>query len=152
MRNWERRLDVGFTGTRGPLTDVQVHEITMIFDSLGHARLHHGDCVGADTTAHRLAVARGWDITIHPCTLVDVRAFCAESIVPTTGELVELEPKEPMERNLDIAVACDLLIAAPKGNQELRRSGTWSTVRRARLAKRRIIIAWPSGRVTKESR
>ena len=44
----------------------------------------------------------------------------------------------------------DMLVACPKGPEEVR-SGTWSTVRFARKRGKRIVIIMPDGTVTEEN-
>jgi hypothetical protein len=38
--------------------------------------LHHGDCVGADSEAHDIADACGYNIVLHPPTNYSERAWC----------------------------------------------------------------------------
>jgi hypothetical protein len=90
----------------------------------------HGACIGADVQAHAIARAvlgKKLLIAVYPST-ARTRVFeldgSADYIAPV---------KSPLERNIDIVRAGrDLLIAAPLQNEEIRRSGTWSTVRIAR--------------------
>jgi hypothetical protein len=48
--------------------------------------------------------------------------------------------KDNLTRNRDIVDTASMLIAAPEGNAERLRSGTWATVRYARKAKKKVII------------
>lgn len=55
---------------------------------------------------------------------------------------VEFVPIEGsyMDRNDALVAACDLLLAYPRTDREQLRSGTWATIRRARKARKMIII------------
>lgn len=60
---------IGFTGTRRELTPEQRHQVWLILlaaRGAGARDFHHGDCVGADAAAHKLAVDLGYAITVHP--------------------------------------------------------------------------------------
>lgn len=123
---------VGFTGTRAGMTRAQQETVFLLL--IGCEVLHHGDCIGADAEAHELV--KGARIVIHPPEDDRYRAFCAEAsrVLPT---------KPYLERNHDIVDACDILIAAPRTEQEERRSGTWATIRYARTRGKPVIIANP---------
>lgn len=64
--------------------------------------------------------------------------------------LIVLPAKDYLARNHDIVDAAGLLIAAPSGPAEKRRSGTWATVRHARKQGTRIWIVLPSGEIAVE--
>jgi hypothetical protein len=87
---------------------------------------HHGDCVGADAEAHDIATQRCVRVVIHPPTEDRLRAFCDV----TNGQV--LKPRPYIDRNHDIVDSCDVLVAAPRTDTELVRSGTWATIRYAR--------------------
>lgn len=104
---------------------------------LHHADVfHHGDCIGADAEAHKIARAVGcFSIVIHPSDLVDQRAYCNGNIV--------WKPRAPLIRNRSIVSSTDLLIAAPATKDEVLRSGTWATIRYARKGKKPVVILEP---------
>ena len=54
-----------------------------------------------------------------------------------------MTPRDYLDRNKDIVNNCDLLIAAPKENTEVLRSGTWSTVRYAKQLGVTVVIIEP---------
>ena len=128
----------GFTGTQQGMTPTQ-RMCTAIL--LSQAReLHHGDCIGADFDAHRIAIGLA-RVVVHPPINPTKRAWCE-------GANEVLSAKPYLERNRDIVDACDILIAAPRTLIEEQRSGTWATIRYARLARRKIYIvhdALPNG-------
>lgn len=106
-------------------------------------KLVHGDCIGADTEAHIVAVLFEVGVRIRPCDITGKRSHC-------TGFEWKAEPEAPLDRNQKIVEDCDILIATPKGPEE-RRSGTWSTIRRARKLGRPIAIIWPDGTIEREN-
>lgn len=59
------------------------------------------------------------------------------------------KPLPPLTRNRHIVNAVDILLAGPKGPEELR-SGTWSCVRYGRKVGKPIVVFWPDGRVEQE--
>jgi hypothetical protein len=130
-----RARKIGFTGTQRGMTEIQAQ---MVDDYFGTGtEFHHGDCIGADEQAHRLAKAAGCLIIIHPPSNLNKRAFCvADNILPE---------KEYLDRNHDIVDSTELLLATPSGEKVLR-SGTWATIRYARKWKKPTIIIYPNGR------
>src|SRR5262245_57041184 len=128
---------IGFTGTQQGMQPGQSNLVRSWITMLNGTDFHHGDCVGADHEAHQLALAFGCAIRIHPPDSKRKRAFCSP------GTLAE--PKPYLERNKDIVNASEVLIAAPGGMNEQRRSGTWATVRFARKAGIPIVICFPNG-------
>jgi hypothetical protein len=139
-------MDPGFTGTQTGVTSAQLDSLAVQLRVLNALetinQFHHGDCVGADETAHHLAQSLSWDIVIHPPLNASKRAFCK-------GAVATWQRKPYLDRNHDIVDCCDILIACPSGTEH-RRSGTWSTVRYARKERKPIVIVWPNGKVTYE--
>lgn len=141
-------MHVGFTGSQEGMTRAQVNVVQKILEALSlkypdeENYLHHGDCVGADAEAHEMARAVGFFIFGHPPSNDSKRAFC---------EFDEAEePYDYLYRNTRIAKSCDLLIATPKEYSERVRSGTWSTIRRGRKYKKKIVVVLPDGSVHKD--
>lgn len=86
------------------------------------AEFHHGDCVGADHEAAKIAKGLGYRIVGHPGPYGE-----------TCGLNDFTHDRKPyFERNRDIVLACGEVYAAPETWQEELRSGTWATVRYAR--------------------
>lgn len=115
---------VGFTGTREGMTFEQRDRVArMLNDAVaaGATHFHHGCAVGADTEAAKIAAGLGLQIVEHPA-----------------GD-------DPLARNREIVAAVDWLVAAPAQLREVRRSGTWATVRYARAAKVPVAIAYRDG-------
>ena len=134
-------MKVGFTGTQKGMTPEQKARVRSFLKAahLGHAEFHHGDCVGADAEAHDIAREEGYRIVIHPPSDDKKRAF-------KEGDYsFPLEPY--LDRNEAIVRSTDIMLATPSTNREVQRSGTWSTIRRARTLRRAAIIVYPSGEV-----
>jgi hypothetical protein len=128
----------GFTGTRKGATDAQMSTLRVLLRD-AHA-LHHGDAIGADAQAHKLALELGILVTVHPPTNDKYRAFC-------TGYTARQDAAPYGVRDMDIVRACDRLYATPAGYAEELRSGTWATVRYARSVAIPITIIYPDGTV-----
>jgi hypothetical protein len=133
-----RARSVGVTGTRKGLTAVQKEAVKILLSDLKAEELQHGDCVGADAEIHSLAEALGLRIVIHTPSDTKRRAHCRSD---------HIEPPKPyLARDRAIVDATALLIATPaEQHGERLRSGTWTTVRYARKAGKRIIIVRPDG-------
>lgn len=133
-------LVVAFTGTQQGVTLTQREALANYLESLkGEIEFRHGDCMGADATAHRIMVRRA-RIFIHPSTHENKRAYCK-------GAFKVYPPKSPLARNVDIVQPAQLLVACPKAMHEEQRSGTWATVREAFRQGKDVTIVWPDGRV-----
>lgn len=140
---------IGFTGTEfdNGMTPAQLNEVQLLLEEelAKHGSLiaRHGDCIGADAQFHAVCLTLNIPVVVHPPLAARKRAYCqgAERVLP---------PKEYLERNHDIARLCNLLIAAPRENSEIPRSGTWATVRSARKHKKPVAIVYRSGDVDLE--
>jgi hypothetical protein len=132
---------VGFTGTQKGMTGAQKFRVGMMLEDSGVRRAHHGACVGADDEFDYLCSVRDIWRYLHPSNIRGKQAYCEDR--PGVTHL--LDEKPPLERNQDIVDASDVLIAAPAGFGEEVRSGTWSTVRRARKRGIPVAIVWPDG-------
>lgn len=146
---------IGFTGTQKGLTTKQSYELEhelceLIYARKGSIEFRHGDCIGADFQAHAifhdLMVGRsnGY-IVIHPPMNTIKRAYSEKARNGAYNKIsvVVLDEKPYHIRNQDIVDWSDILIACPAEAQEQQRSGTWSTVRKARKAGKRVIIITP---------
>jgi hypothetical protein len=134
---------VGFTGTRGGMSEAQKAAVglllnTVLSDDPGSgSEFHHGDCIGADADAHRIARERGMRIVLHPPSVDKLRAFCDYD--------ESRDPRPYIERDHVLVDEVELLIATPGGFEEELRSGTWATVRYAIKCERPTIIVYPDG-------
>ncbi len=122
-------MKIGFTGTREGMTDRQKDEFRRVLNLhiIGETEneFHHGDCIGADYDAAKIAFELGCQLVSHPPTNDSKRAFITSHVV--------LPAKPYIARNHDIVNQTERMIASPKENDEVIRSGTWATIRYARL-------------------
>ncbi len=134
---------VGFTGTQRGMTQPQLTKVGMLLQEYKEKSWFiHGDCVGADAQAAVLAVAAGYKIWIKPSNIEAKRAWGLSDMVDF--------PKPPLERNIDIIEASTLMIAAPYESYEMKRSGTWYTIRHAKKLDKPMKIVYPSGEVKED--
>ena len=133
---------ISFTGTRDWMTHQQKYmfkEFLKHFSAKGFKVLIHGDCIGADADAHKIAAEMGFKMEVHPCTIESARAHCKSSVLTTFA------PKPPLDRNKDIVDSGDMLIATPKEDGNVLRSGTWSTIRYGIRVKITTYVIFPNG-------
>lgn len=131
-------IDVGYSGASIGMTLVQSDKVRDVLRAIENARVHHGDCVGGDRQVHAICRELGRYVVVHPPISPSKRAFCVGD------EIREVKPY--LDRNQDIVDEVNILIAAPDGPERLR-SGTWSTVRRARKRGIPYVVILPDGKV-----
>lgn len=124
-------MTIGFTGTRRGMSSFQRDEVRQILTNLTWHEFHHGNCLGADEEAALIAMSIGHRVYAHPSDM-----GCRS--VKATSDFA-FAPLPPLVRNRKIVMASELLIAAPLGDEVLR-SGTWATVRRARVVGCDVLI------------
>jgi hypothetical protein len=129
---------VGFTGTQVGMTE---HQSLKVHELLGDTynpvtEFHHGNCIGADEQAAIIALSLGIRTVAHPGDNPDKQSSFVS--------LITHAPERNLRRNERIVIACELLIATPKGPPQMR-SGTWATIRYAGRMKRKTIIIKPDG-------
>lgn len=142
------------TGTREGMTIEQWKSADklarkLLSESPGPHEFRHGDCSGADTQMHTsLNVWR-------KLNNIDLKLIG----YPATGNAAnwrawniefddEMEPAPPMTRNRRMVDASDVVIAAPKGYDEVKiGSGTWGTIRYAKSRGKKLYIVSPDGTV-----
>ena len=125
-------IKIGFTGNRNGLSFEQKEQIKLILDNYTNIIVSHGDCVGADADFHDLCINyretypdKSLMIHIFPPSDPKQRAFKKGDVL--MGE------KPYLVRNSDIIKHSSILIGCPiDKNTETLRSGTWSTIRKAR--------------------
>lgn len=135
-------MKISFTGTRLGMSDRQRESVKELFRDLDISLLIHGDCLGADAEAHDLAVSLGSEVHIRPANIDKMRAG-KEGVVIA-------DPAPPLERDEDIVLDGEVLVAAPHTDHEVKRSGTWYTVRCARKHGRDIYIVKKDGSIVEE--
>lgn len=117
-------MSIGFTGTRDGMTEPQ-HEtlreyLEMMLPMFGKLFIH-GAAFGSDKQAEAIAVGLGY--IPHP--------------IPAG--------RDPLVRDREIARSAQFMLATPGGFVEVRRSGTWATIRYSREYKTPGIIIWTDG-------
>jgi len=125
---------VGFTGSRKGMTARQLTLLKQTLRELwgmGFRVFHHGDCIGADEDAAAIAKHLGFRIHQHPPINTEFRAYAPYD--------VSEPPRHFLERNKEIVNQTEALIAVPNTMKEMKRSGTWATMRYA-TKKKRIIL------------
>lgn len=134
-------LKVGITGTQDGLNHVQLKLVNYFLCGLYYhhdieVEIHEGQCIGADEQISQLARNLGFKVIGHPPL--------NQSKVSTFVPDVMLPPLDYLDRNHAIVDdGWNLLIAAPKTNKEVLRSGTWATIRYARRQHRPIQYIMP---------
>lgn len=119
-------MKIGFTGTREGMSQHQKEQFVLKMFELEPTEFHHGDCEGADAEAHDMVrefFPHVW-IVVYPPKSDYRRAF-------KKGD--EMKPPESyLNRDMNIVMATEQLIGAPRTNNEVVRSGTWTTIRYGR--------------------
>lgn len=133
---------IGFTGTHHGMTVQQSDTLRTLLYGYEVFTLHHGGCLGADTEAHQAArvTQRCCGVIVHPCNIEAMQGACRYRPCD-----IKLAPKPPLHRNMDIVDAVEFMIAAPKQDYMITRSGTWATVRYAQQQGKLIHIILPNG-------
>lgn len=113
--------NIGITGTRNGLTDFQRSELTSLLKVFREEfeEFHHGDCVGVDVQAAKIAKDHGYSIIGHPPSKTNLRGFFESD--------VNMAQFGYLERDRNIVNAVDLLIVCPKENDHQDIGGTWYT-------------------------
>ena len=129
-------MNYGFTGTRRGMSAIQKEALIEILDGAGKEGVFaHGDCIGSDEEADKIARYAGLSIDVHPPTDDKARAFCKSD--------TKRKPKPYLERNKCVVNVSYILIAAPESLTEEVRSGTWATIRYARKFGIPVVILDP---------
>ena len=126
---------IGFTGNRNGMTPSQKAVFCAIIDMTHPKEFHEGDCVGSDAEA---------TYAIH-----EWNANVCYTNAPYTSTIISHPPEDPklrayisahkeypampyLARNRSIVDCCDFMIATPSSSVEVKRGGTWYTIRYAR--------------------
>ena len=137
------------TGTRFGATEAQHAQLEHVVKQLAAwARQQglvpagqHGDCVGVDAQFDALCQAEGMTTACWPC-------LAAPELRAGTGAEPLGEPVRPMQRNRELAKACDVMLACPPNFERIKKgSGTWATIGFARREGKRTIVIFPDGSV-----
>lgn len=144
-------FEIGVTGTRGVVTDVQFHvarELVWQFQELmGPTRVHHGACTGFDELMMTEA-------TFVPRNILKCAHPPIKTTHMTTYDLKKynrniMTPDEYLARDRWIVGhGKDLVIAGPKEYEPVSRgSGTWYTITYAVKMHRLVLVVFPNGKI-----
>jgi len=129
---------IAFTGTRQGMTPIQRAVLRGMLRVVESTTFGHGCAVGADAEAHAIAKEEHYDIYGLPSNIEHQRAAL-------TGFIFLAKQAPPLKRNRALVDWCDYLYACPATMQEIKRSGTWATIRYARQEGKEIVIVYPDG-------
>lgn len=122
---------LGFSGTQRGMTARQAEEFVSYLMRVHPNHFHHGCCIGSDFQAHILV--RKW---LPGCVIIGhppINSYKMYDVRLAPCDVMRLA-RPYMERNQEIVDESERFVATPKENSEVLRSGTWSTIRRARMA------------------
>jgi hypothetical protein len=131
---------LGYTATREQINPWQsgtVENLLRYHFAIGFTEFHHGDCVGGDDFAARVAYSLGYRVISHPPLHSGLRAYAPAHFVH--------DPKPYHERNSDIVSSCSGAIGVPNTNTPRPRSGTWCTLVKLSSANIPYWVVSPSG-------
>jgi len=131
---------VAFTGTQFGMTLYQQLSLAQLMRSLERPwQCNHGGAAGADTEAHEIAYNAG-------CRDLHVWLPLGKTWPPMPSTTIHHTGLSALGRNHLTIYGADLLIATPRQAREIRRSGTWATVRYARKAgiETRVLVPQPA--------
>jgi hypothetical protein len=133
-------VSVGFTGTQVGMTPGQEASVTQLLRVFQGHEFHHGGCVGSDVQAAQIARRLDYTTVRWPGNTPDKQGVFVDD--ETRDELPNLE------RNHAIVDETGAMIATPRQQHEVRRSGTWATIRYARKKGGPLYVVLPDGLVT----
>jgi len=162
MPKTKTEFTVGFTGISGKLTAQQQENVSDEIARLGGspAKFYSGAATGVDVLAADTAMGcfpdakhfvcipywRPKDGLFTPCEydVTGVQELIAAGALAVHLSALKWCGDDPadgyMRRNLYLATRCTHMLAFPRSKKEERRSGTWSTIRRAKKLKRKVKI------------
>ena len=136
---------IGFTGTSTPLPTPQVNGLISVLTRLRKEYLwmNNGDCIYADEIAGKIWQYFAGKVWLRPPDNPKKRAFLDSDECD--------QPAPYMKRNQTIVDNSSLLVCTPSTMDEVLRSGTWATIRKARKAVIPIIYVYPDGSIVDEN-
>ena len=140
-------MHIGFTGTRQGMTEAQFDQVAKLLKTLlseEPCSFHFGMCIGADCEAAELAYELGCTIIAHPGYYSKNPSWRGSRGNFQHNHII-LEEKPFLIRDQDIVDASTVLVATPAQSTEIRRSGTWTTVRYGCKKGIIVIIVNPDG-------
>ena len=128
-------MKVGVTGTRSGMNKRQKQEFTELLTELGTGEFHHGDCVGVDVEAAKIAEKLGWRTVCHPPVKDELRAYHNSDEIR--------EPKSYFARNRNIVDETDVLFVVPYQDSHQSHGGTWYTHDYAKKKDKPLHVIFP---------
>lgn len=119
-----------------------------------NTELHHGLCIGVDAQAHEIIAEIQGDagtyfghrVIGHPG--VDKDGNDKHRAQLNLDSFDHIWANRPfLERNQNIVLQSDILVAVPSHNKEILRSGTWATVRFADRVGKLVLIILTDGSI-----
>jgi len=134
---------VSFSGSQHGLTNKQEEELLGLLRQLKPELGIHGACIGGDDIFDKLCVMEGIDRLVFPSNHLAKRIPNQELLHRQPPRVTIRPPKQALDRNRDIITAGDVLIACPRQQYEIVRSGTWTTIRAAKKVGMVVYILKP---------
>ena len=148
--------NLGFTGSRHGLTEIQKK---VLIDNIIEFRYNEilnfktdinkpfnsldGCCIGADDIFYNICDMLSFNTIGYP-------GFY--STHPMRSKILRNRMKavkSPLQRNKNIVYNSNLMIACPNTKEEIKRSGTWATIRYTKQLIKPLIIIYPDGNIEK---
>lgn len=136
------QMILSFTGTQVGINAWQREQVRKALEFYNPVAVSHGACFGADDEFDIESAARGIHRIIYPSNLRGKSQWPERLRARGSCEIKHELP--PLTRNPLIVNESTLLIACPRTNYEVLRSGTWATVRYARKKSIPIILIYPT--------
>jgi hypothetical protein len=133
-----------FTGTQEGMTLGQLSRVRALLRELSPKYVLHGACVGADDEFDEIAAVMGIKRHVFPSTVAAKRVSDARLRSRTGSEVVIHEAAQPLVRNRTMVNYGEAVIACPKSDAEVLRSGTWATIRYARRRRKLHEVVTPA--------
>ena len=140
-------LKVAFTGTRQGMTEEQAKTVGVWL--MNHeteiSQLHHGACIGADVDFHNICIDMEMIrlVHVHPSDNKNTNQLRQLKQIENVAMIWPIET--PLARDWTMVQHCDILLATPLQDDEVVRSGTWTTVRYARKLRKKVRLIRRSG-------
>jgi len=127
-------MRLGITGTREGMSPAQKELFEFVAREYNPTEFHHGDCEGADAEAHDIIrhINPSIRIVVHPPIYPYRRAY-------KKGDEMR-PPYDYIPRDKNIVNEINYLIGAPLTDEEIIRSGTWTTIRYAKKIGREYLV------------
>lgn len=134
-------MNLAFSGTRQGMSQLQHKAVTgwLTQQVPFITEIHHGCCVGADVDFHRICIQLGLVelMQLHPSNSKFTNKLLD---LESTGSVEKIWPRDdPLARDQRMVQLCDTLLITPISDDEVVRSGTWTTKRMALKLRRRVI-------------